>query len=404
MMVYAWGVVSAMLWVSSSAQEPVPAVPAPPPAMQQHRLEQAQVRAVVTVNPAQTKPGETVSITLDLTQNPSTPGVTYGASKPLEGLEVEATWVSSPSFSERRRLWPTGAVGSYGCTFTPSTQGTHALYLKTSVDGKPWEIRVPVAVGVWPADPSSLPVKPSALPALTEANVKHGEVLCASWCRYQKPFLSTYGNSISQESLLRALLQDQYNELSRVQLRDIGAYVRTLYVDAGSFFPKASHMAFHTAVLSPYAKERLGKHKILVSEEETKASLFVAYAQGEQAWDVVPTTDTMKRDLLKPSEKRGYLVFAVMDGYEWAMQLGKEPTYPIVALQVRSLEGKDVLAMNKQLASFVGQGRFNDVSHFAQKETALGKKVAALYLRAAEYATAYVSDEREFTAFNAEFQ
>ena len=85
------------------------------------------------------------------------------------------------------------------------------------------------------------------------------------------------------------------------------------------------------------------------------------------------------------------------------MALGLENKYPILRLQARSDKGRPDAKLNKQLSSFVGQGKFNDPRSLRRGHKGLRRKLTPIYLRAAELATMYYANEREFTAFDDEF-
>ena len=83
---------------------------------------------------------------------------------------------------------------------------------------------------------------------------------------------------------------------------------------------------------------------------------------------------------------------------------------PIVGSQSKSCLGPRCSAgwlgqqedSGPDLARLKGQGRFNDARSLRKGSSSMRKKMLPIYLRAAELATAYYSDERDFTAFDAD--
>ena len=57
----------------------------------------------------------------------------------------------------------------------------------------------------------------------------------------------------------------------------------------------------------------------------------------------------------------------------------------------------------RELSAFAGQGAFNDANSLSSGKKPLRRAVLRMYLIAAELATMYVGAEREFTAFDEEF-
>ena len=88
---------------------------------------------------------------------------------------------------------------------------------------------------------------------------------------------------------------------------------------------------------------------------------------------------------------------------ELGMALGREPTYPIKGLLARAATGSRSSSYNRELKSLVGQGKFNDPRSLKKGSSNMRRKMTPIYLRAAELATMYYSDERDFTAFDDAF-
>ena len=116
--------------------------------------------------------------------------------------------------------------------------------------------------------------------------------------------------------------------------------------------------------------------------------------------------DRVERGNLKRKDKLGYVVF-MKDSkdarfYEVGVALGLEPSYPIVAVKTRAEDGKVQNSLNKQLRSFRGQGRFNDPRSLRRGPRSLQSTILPMYLTAAELATMYYANEREFSEFDTE--
>jgi len=88
---------------------------------------------------------------------------------------------------------------------------------------------------------------------------------------------------------------------------------------------------------------------------------------------------------------------------ELALALGKEPIYQILAIAARDGRGHTDGAFQKQLKTFVHQGQFNDAKSLKKGAPQLQPRLMPVYFKAAELATMYYADEREFTAFDDEF-
>lgn len=416
--------------VLAGEAQPKAAAPAPEkPAALDLRKDADNVSYKLVVKPGVSLPDRTLTVTVELAEILKTPDPTFGSRRPVDGASVELIMVAPtaakkkapPPWADARRAIKLGDVGTYGATFTPPVEGVYGLYVR-STDEKLGELThgFQVPVGVWPIpEGTETPQLPAKLPEATSGNIKAGRVLCDDHCsrtldwatpeRTTPTFLmSGAAAALDDAGLLQKVTGDKAKRLSPVERADLLFYLRGLHVQLREFFPAAQLFMAKSFTINEHGLKRLKDSASLsLDTQQATGTVFVVYTGDDDTGSprLVNYDDRVARDRLKRENKIGYLVFfetpdAKMK--EVGIALGKEPKYPILTVHVRSADGKRDAGVAKELKSFSGQGSFNDPKSLSKGSPELRKKLLPLYLRAAELATMYYLDEREFTAFDEE--
>ncbi len=385
----------------------------------------------IKLRPGVPDPGATFTIELEIAELLAQPHPTYGKRRPIDDASVRAVLVAPPSKQKRGKAkagWAASHkvikladAGSYAVTFTPPEAGIYGLYLLGDAgDVGAIEQSFPIAVGVWPVpkDPQFAAL-PSPEPEAKTGDVDHGRALCAARCRRDLPAASPKGEVPSflasefaaakgDAALLAAVLKDA-GGLSPVEKANLVYFLRTLQLDVREFFPDAAVVLPHKFTINEYGRDRLKQCGIQLDDATTSAVVFTVF-RGKDAGSpqLIDYEDRVARDRLNTNDKLGYLMFLSLPGEkkvaELGVALGREPTYPIIKLLARDSTGVRDAALNKQLAAFTGQGKFNDTKSLKKGPHSLASKLLPVYLRAAELATMYYGAERDFTAFDNEFK
>jgi hypothetical protein len=261
------------------------------------------------------------------------------------------------------------------------------------------------------------PALPARLPQATAGNLPHGKAICAERCRTDldgaqpkgdaPAFLSSaFAASRSNADLLVQAMADG-PQLSKMELNDLLYYLRSLHLRIDDLFPDAATYTSNEFTINEHGCKRLAESIGLRLEEgSATARVFVVY-KGERppsGPQLIPYNDRIGRAKLERSDKLGYVVFLDLPkdprAQELAFALGREPVYEIVALRARDSQGREDAKLAKALDSFVGKGRFNDPKSLRHGAKSLQKRILPVYMKAAELATMYYADEREFTAFD----
>jgi hypothetical protein len=284
-----------------------------------------------------------------------------------------------------------------------------------------------VSFGVWPM-PEGTKLEDAPLPAPRDepeaklGDLAHGKALCAARCRTDiegalpkdaaPTFLrSDFAAGLSDDELLKAVLKPEASQLTPLERNNILFYLHGLHLRITDFFPDADAVIAQTFTINEHGKKRLLETlNLTLSDAEAVAKVFVAYKAGDKAATgpaLVEYGDRVSRDRLKRRNKLGYLVFVEIPkepkAKELAIALSREPVYAISDMRARDSQGQLDPALNKQLKTFVGEGKFNDAKSLKKGAAALQSKILPIYLRTAELATMFYAAEREFTEFDAEF-
>ena len=416
----------------ASKSEPKPVGPPPPVVKLRHTTDKLAYQ--VTIRPGVPEPGTTVTIELDLSEVLSVPDPMYGSRKPINDAELRAVLVAAPTGkgkakdpgqAEARKAVRLRDAGNYGFTFT-GKKGVYGLHiLGTTKTAGEVSYSAAVPFGVWPM-PEGIshdapPALPSKEPTAVTGDLEHGKSLCEKRCRTDvkaayphgatPTFLrSDFAAALSDKALLEQMLTPKGPKMTILEENDLLYYLRSLHRTIAEFFPDAAFVVSKEFTINEHGKERLKESLNLdLADADATASVFVAYMGMPQpgGLKVVDFDDRVTRSRLKRGDKIGYLVFLDLPKEpkvkELAIAMTREPAYTIDALSARDANGKVDPAINKQLMTFAGKGKFNDPKSLHKGAPALEKKLVPVYMRAAELATMYYGAEREFTEFDAEF-
>ena len=380
----------------------------------------------VRINPGVAEVGKSTVIQVTLSQVLGKKDAALGNLKPINDAVLTGVLVSpgaKKSHYVARHAITLRDAGTYGMTFTSDTEGVHALYVTgTSAEAGSIEFNVPISFDVWPmAKDLELPKKPRRAPVATNGDIRHGESLCYNYCKKDLDFAlpqadtprflqSNIAASKTQQELLQAVVgSSAMSRLSPMQKNDLSFYLRDLFMAVKGFFPEAGAVMPATLTINEYGLERLDESLGLkLPPREQTNTVFVVYRSKENVDhpSLISFEDRVERGNLKRKDKLGYIIFMrdPKDArfYEVGVALGLEPSYPIVALKTRNEDGKIQPSLNKQLRSFRGQGRFNDPRSLRRGPRSLQSTLLPMYLTAAELATMYYANEREFSEFDAE--
>jgi len=383
------------------------------------------------VRPGVPKAGETGFFELSIAEKLEKPDATYGRRKPINDGELTAVLTAqveakkkkkAVGWSEARSAFKLRDAGVYGFTFTPPTAGLYGLHISGSSPAGNVEFSTVVAVEVWPIpEDAQTPPLPDKVPEATVGNRTNGRMLCEEKCEKNVAgalpaggtpiFLpSGFAAGKSDAELLEAMFGNKVRSLSEMEKLDAVFFLRSLHTTMTEFFPETAVYTSSRFTINEHGIERLAETaKLKLSDEELSGTVFIVYKgdkNGKPA--LINYENRVARDRLKKDDKIGYVIFTTIPGDKRALELGiglaREPTYHITKIIARSGDGKRDAALNKQLASFIGQGSFNDARSLRKGHKSLQGKLLPIYLRAAELATAYYTEEREFTAFDDEFK
>lgn len=396
-----------------------------PPPFLQYQASQNGISYKLLLQPGLVHAGEVASLSLQLAQTLTVADPAYGNERPLEDVKVQAIFVG-PSDKKNKTPWVAARQGmhledpgSYGFTFTMPADGVYTLYIRGTANGATaldYQVMIPIGQTTIPENATAA-VLPKTLPPALEYDAAHGAVLCKARCRTDiEGVISSGGAPVFISSAMAiqlnddALLQTMVGESAVATLPltaqyDLLKHLRTLHTPITAFFPSAAAVLPKSFTINEYGRERL--RDALGSKVDAAAAtgtVFVVYknATTPKSPALVAFDDRVTRDTLKRGDKMGYVMFFDMTGTEVGMAVGTEPNYPILAMVAHGTKGSDE-DLNRQLQVYVGQGRFNDPKSIKGGPDSLRAKILPLYLRAAELATMYVSEEREFTAFDQEF-
>ncbi len=410
------------------AAEPPPAAPATPkPPVRKLEQSGEKLGYKLKVRPGVPDAGATFAVEIELSELLANPHPTYGKRRPIDDADLRVILVApapegkkgkaAPAWAEAHTTTKLADAGVYAATFTPPSSGVYGLYLRGSTTAGPIEYNGALAVGVWPADEAKFPALPNPEPAVLPGDLAAGRALCEARCKKDVPaalpkgappsFLeSGFAAAMDNAALLRAVVGD-VTGLDVMAQANLAAHLRTLHVHIPELFPNAEVVLAQSFTINSYGKDRLAEHKITPTDAQATGTVFVVY-KGKGPLRVVRYDDRVARDHLKREDRLGYVLFLDLPGdpkaTELALALGPEPTYPIVKLLARDASGGRDAGLNKSLQAFVGLGKFNDPKSLAKGPKGLADKLLPVYLRAAELATMYYADEREFTAFDDEFK
>ncbi len=419
-------VIVALFAPAALAQAPA-AAPVPKPALRKAEASSASIGYRLKMRPGVGEPGTTVMVEIELAQLLTESDPTFGKRKPIDDADLRVILVAppakkggkTPAWIAAHEAVRLADSGTYGVTFTPPTAGIYGLYLRGDTkDAGALDQGFVFPVGIWPvADDAPFPALPSPEPAATAGNFAHGKAVCAERCKQDheaalpKNAVPSYlrsdvAEALSDDELLSTFLND--TSLDPMERADVLYYLRGLHTSVRELFPKAAAVLAHSFTINQYGKERLAEHKLKLTDEEATATVFTVFGgeAGEQPVRV-GYNDRVERDRLTKGGKLGYVVFLSLpkekNAYELAIAVGVEPNYPVVKMIGRAQTGARDASLNKLLGSFAGLGKFNDPKSLLRGPAGLREQVLPVYLRAAELATMYYADEREFTAFDAEF-
>lgn len=403
----------------------------------------------LTIRPGVPKAGETMAIDIELSEVLATPDPRYGNRKPINDANLIAYLVAEPpeapapepAANKKRggkknapppapKPWLDARKGSrlpdagtYGVTFTAPQAGLYGLHLRGTTQAGPIEYSTLLSFEVWPIDDgATTPALPSEdLPEPTAGNRAHGLALCKQHCKtntgHALPAGATpafiesgWGAAQGRQELLATMVGDGASRLTPMQRTDLVYYLHDLHLRVREFFPNAAVAMPATFTINKYGVERLeaslGRK---VTNEEKSGTVFVVYKAEPTPADlqVVSFQDRVARDRLDKANRIGYLVFFRVPEESGIEEIGfgieREPSYAIKTLIARKPSGERDQKLNQELAVFSGQGAFNDAKSLKKGPAKYRTLLMPYYLRAAELATMYFADEREFTAFDAEF-
>ncbi len=423
----------AVALVAQTALAEETAKPVPPkPKINKIKKETDKLAIVITPRPGVPDAAITFDLEIELFERLTSPDPTYGSRRPVTDAEVSAYLVSPTETTKGKKSthWAQGHrahrmpdAGAYAFTFTPPTPGVYGLYLRgTAAEAGPIDFSVMLPVGVWPIpEAASIPELPTPMPVLTAGNLEHGKALCAERCRRDLPqslpsggmpeFIhSDFAAALDEAALLKTMTVADAKPLTPIQHGDLVAYLHSLHWTMTDLFPEARAYIAKEFKINEHGRERLETTlKTKFDDQELSGVVFVAYKMENagESLRFIRYDDRVGRDQLKRKNKLGYLVFLSIPkepkATELALAITKEPDYKIAAIIARDAAGRQDDALNKQLKSFIGEGHFNDAKSLKKGAPALQAKLLPVYLKAAELATMYYGDERDFTAFDDEF-
>lgn len=415
--------------------------PTTPPVIKiSHESERITYR--LTIRPGVPAPGTTVSVDISLAEILAVADPTYGNRKPINDGELTVFLVGPPPpapadgkkkskamrepapWIDVRVATKLPDAGAYGVTFTAPAEGIYGLHVTgaTATAGDV-DFSTTLTYGIWPlpegSEPPPVPV--SGVPQATDGNLVNGKLVCDKLCQKNLPnalpagaspdFLaSPFAAGHTEEKLLTEIIGDEASRLTTMEKTDLLFYLHTLHVSIQELFPEAAAYMAPVYTINEHGLERLDETaKIKLDEAGATGQVFVVYkgAKDGPMPRLIDFKDRVARDMLKKDDRLGYVVFCELPGEsqskELAIAMGPEPTYPIVGLVGRDAKNHRDPGFAKLLETFAGKGKFNDAGSLRKGSSKLRDKLLPLYLRAAELATMYYADEREFTAFDGAF-
>jgi hypothetical protein len=416
---------SFLIPISIAAAKKTTTPPKEPPRLRYQDSDDT-FRYTVNIQPANPKPGETVSVFFELTQIMEKPSAIYGKFKPINDAEISAILVGPVSVKKKRKKGKAivhrigqklSDTGIYGFTFTATKAGFYGIHFKGNApEAGAVKYSIPLGYDLWPLpDEAQAPAISGRTPRGTATDLAHGKALCAKYCKKDLPGAkmqddvpvvidTEFALGLSEPDLMGKVLNPDARGLSELEQTNLLSYLHTLYVPIREFFPKAQSFTYSSFTINNYGLKRLRKSaKLKLDEKEATGQVFIVFGGTTKAStpNLIDYDDRIAREKLKPSDKLGYLIFFKMGkkSTEVGMALKKEPNYKIANLRSTSLNK----TLNRNLRSFIGKGRFNDPGSIRGGSSSVRAELVPMYLKAAELATMYYSDEREFTAFDSEF-
>jgi hypothetical protein len=412
---------------AAQAQVSLPSTNRRPPLIR-HQKADKTVDYRVRIQPGVADVGAAATVTLSLSAKLKAHDARFGTRKPIDDATLTAYLVAPKTkahgaWSAARAVLNTTDAGAYTMVFTSPVKGVHTLLIRgKSPTAGALEYSIPLSFGQWPLpEDVKLPAIPRRLPKALSADAAYGATLCKKYCKTTLGFASPKGapptyldsstvTKMTDTELLKATLGPQKaHSLTQTQRHHLLGHLHSLHYGVRDFFPKATRYMAQDFTINDYGLERLeDTARLELNPAQATATVIVAY-KGGPATDhasFIPYDDRTARDGLSIGDKMGYVV--LLKGptaalHEVGMGLHLEPTYPIAKVLARTQGGATASSMLQKLRSFRGLGRFNDARSLRRGDKSLRSKLLPLYLKAAELATMYYGDEREFTAFDSEF-
>ncbi|MEM6533311.1 MAG: hypothetical protein AAF654_11840 [Myxococcota bacterium] len=380
---------------------------APPEPVQTLRHHTDAVTLRVTVSPAIPQPGLPVLIEVEVDEARAT----FDA-ETKRPAAVQVAWVG-PNETDVRRATPLDDPGIFAARFTPAEAGTHALWILG-----PYEHGWTVNVGSETDANAEVPARPESFPPATAGNLEQGRLTCERLCRGKIPgavrvgklpvwIPTEFGARHGDDALLRAILSDAAGGLSPVERADLLHYLRSLHRSIEDIAPEARRMLIRRFTINEYGQDRLADAGVK-SKGLSSGWVFVLFRGKGESLRTIDYDDRIARDSLEKRDKLGYVIFFDRKKdpklRELAFFLSPEPEYTILSVSGRRASGAIEARQERHLAAVAGLGRFNRPNSMAKAPRAVRKTLTPLYLIAAELATMYVGEERDFNAFDDEFE
>jgi hypothetical protein len=382
----------------------------------------------VTIRPGVAQPGQSITVQIGLASILQQPDPTFGDRKPIDDAKLTAWLIPPKNKKNKEKVQARVALnlrdaGSYGLSFSPTHKGIYGLHFRgQNASGEKLSYEMKLPFGVWPMDEKAkLPPLPRKLPSASLGNIEGGRRLCDQHCLKNVPgalptggtprfIQSSVASSLGDAELLELFLGPKGKGLTELKRHDMLFYLRSLHFQLAEFFPKAKYFLTGDFTINEHGVERLKDTARLKLKDSQKSATVVIAFKGDKSTApdrLIKFEDRVQRDLLDTSDKLGYILFFEVPGdkkaKELALALGKEPSYPIMGIGARAATGKRDRAYNRRLRSYLKKGSFNNARSLNKGDKSLRKRILPIYLRAAELATMYYADEREFTAFDSEF-
>lgn len=416
--------------------------PRPPVIKLRHSTETLSYR--ISIRPGVPDIQEAFSVELELAKVLNPPDPIFGSRQPIDNAEIYAVLLethASASMPSARMIGNSyvagrkgirlGDAGTYGFSFLVSKPGIYSLHVRGNIEKiGPVQYATILPVATWPLPQGMSFDKPFPFPKkkppLEPGDLLAGRVLCKQHCRKDLAQTSPKGKTptflqsdfalgLGDQDLVQAMLLPQGLPLTKLQHANLLYYLRSLHWNVADFFPEATAFLAHAFTINQYGLNRLWESIGLKLDDKNRTHTILAvYGSGQSTKkakqqnspQLIAFSDRVGRDrYLKPANRLGYLFFVRLTNepkaQELVLALGKPPVYPILAIRARAANGYQDIPLNRQLASFVGLGKFNDPSSLNKGFALWKKRLLPVYLKAAEFATMYYAQEREFTEFDA---